>query len=142
MNARLCLVEINLLRHGRSRRPRRRQCRLLRRLHLGTRSAGHGRLRIGLARGALRATCHPLRPLKFERGARSHRAGQQITVFQAAGIGTLEIGEERAARIGGNGGDRSGARAEAEPMQGQRSFRFGIEGHASMSLSTATPRQP
>ena len=58
----------------------------------------------------------------------------------AAGAGAVQIGEQRAARVGGNGGDRSGARTDAEPVQGKRSFGLWIKGHASMSSRLdATP---
>ena len=46
-----------------------------------------------------------------------------------ADAGLVQFGEQRAARIGRDRSDRAGARAEPEPMQGQRGRTFGIERH-------------
>jgi hypothetical protein len=65
----------------------------------------------------------------------------------AASAGTIELGDQRAARIGRNGRDRSDARAEAEAMQRERGCSTGIDNsgiggwaldHASMSLLAGT----
>src|SRR5262249_7859278 len=45
----------------------------------------------------------------------------------------IQFREQRAARVRGHGGDRSGAWTEAESVQGERSFRSRIGGHASLS---------
>src|SRR5579884_3753239 len=60
-----------------------------------------------------------------------------------ADAGPLQFGEHRAARIGGNSGDRAGARTEPEAMQGQGS-RFGIESHRAVLRTVRrrlTPRR-
>jgi hypothetical protein len=73
--------------------------------------------------------------------ARGHAARQQIRIADAAGARAIQFGDQGAARIRGNTRDRSGTRTEAEPVQGDRSFRFGIKGHASSSLR-ADPMSP
>jgi len=60
-------------------------------------------------------------------------ARQQIGIADAAGARAIQFREQRAAGIRRNGGDRSGAWPEAEPVQGERSFDFRIKGHASSS---------
>jgi len=42
---------------------------------------------------------------------------RQRWIADAPGIGAIDLGEQRATRIGGNRRDRSGARTEAEAMQ-------------------------
>jgi hypothetical protein len=86
---------------------------------------------LGGLRGAFGLSRRPLRLLEGEGRARRLAAGQQISAGDEAGAGAIQFGQQRAARIRGDGGDRSGARTETEPMQGERSVGFGIEGHAS-----------
>jgi hypothetical protein len=83
------------------------------------------------------ALCLALRPpgtLELKPRARRRPARQQIRIGDATGCGIVELGDERAARVRRDGGDRSGTRTEAEPMQGRRSFGFGIERHVSRVL--------
>ena len=98
-------------------------------------------MRIGLLRGAFGLPRRALRLLKLERGARGRAARQQIRIGDAAGAGAIELGEQRAARIGRNGRDRSGARTDAEPMQGERSLGFG-SGPCVNVLSTGRDATP
>ena len=158
VEARLGFGEIDLLRHARAGIARRlcgrRRPRLLRGLHL--RRRGRGGLRTGASRigarrvavlrglrGALGLLRRPLRLLEGE-GRAPPRRWPADRCRQCGGAGAIQFGQQRTARIRGDGGDRSGARAETEPMQGERSFGFGIEGHASRSFPPgrdATPQQ-
>ena len=139
IEAGLGFTEVNLLRHaGTGNAPGRgRRGRLIRRFHLRRRA---GSLRVGLLHGAFGAPCRALRLLVGEGGAPGGTARQQVGIGNAAGAGAVQFGEQSAARIGGNCGDRSGARTDAEPVQGERSLGLGIKGHASMSFRPdATP---
>ena len=136
----LGFIEINLLRHARTGigPGRCRRGRLIRRFHVRWRAAGA--LRIGLLHRALSAPGLALRLLVGKCRAPGRTARQQVGVGNTASAGAVQIGEQSAARVGGNGGDRSGARADAEPVQGERSVGLGIAGHASMSSRLdATP---
>ena len=50
-----------------------------------------------------------------------------------AGLRTLQVGEQGALRVGGNGGNRIGPRSEAEPVQGERRRFFATRGHDKSS---------
>src|SRR5262249_15057373 len=99
-------------------------------------------LRIGLLRGAFRAPLRLPRLLEGEGGARGVAAREQIRAANAAGARAIQFGNQRAARVGGDRGNRARAPAEAEPMQGERGLSFGIKGHASRSspLDATSPR--
>ena len=63
------------------------------------------------------------------------RTGQQARIIDAAGAGALELGQQRAAGVGGELG--VGARPEAEPMQRQHRVRLRIlriSSHGDLSL--------
>ena len=66
---------------------------------------------------------------ELEGGAIGRAAGQQAGGGgDLAGIGPVEVREQRTARIGGDGGDRARAGPEAKSMKRQ-SRSLGIEGH-------------
>ena len=69
---------------------------------------------------------------KFEHRARRFAARRQIGGDEA-GLRTLQIGKQGAARIGGNGGNRIARRAEAEPVQRERRRFFSTSGHGESS---------
>ena len=141
IEARLGFIEINLLRHaGTGIGPGRGGgTRLIRRFHVRRRAAAT--LRVGLLHGAFGAPRQALRLLVGKCRAPGRTARQQVGIGDAAGADAVQIGQQRAARVRGNGGNRSGARTDAEPMQGKRSFGLWIRGHASMS-SPRTRRHP
>jgi hypothetical protein len=70
----------------------------------------------------------------LERRARGRAGGVQILIGDEAGAGAIELGQQRAARVPRNGGNRSDARTNAEAVQSERSFGFSIKGHASWSF--------
>jgi hypothetical protein len=72
--------------------------------------------------------------LEGECDAGGGAARQQIRGADAAGARAIQFREQRAAGIRRNARDRSGAWTEAEPVQGKRSLRFRIKGHASSSF--------
>ena len=59
-------------------------------------------------------------------GARGLGTGEELRIVDASDIGTLELGEQRAARIGCNRRDRAWTGAQAEPMQGQGGISCGV----------------
>ncbi len=147
IDARLGLVEIESAAGCRTGlRPRRRR-RLLgglrvRRLACCGRGAAallRQRLAVAAARSACRAAAARCWNSNAARAASPLVSRSEIG--DAAGAGAFELGEQRAARIGRDGRDRSGARPKAEPMQRKRSLSFRIGRHASMSFicQDATP---
>ena len=60
-------------------------------------------------------------------------------MVDAAGARTLELGDERAARIGCNGRDRARPGTQAEPMQGQRGLCLGFLNHGAPPLTDRGP---
>jgi hypothetical protein len=64
----------------------------------------------------------------LKRGAIDRAAAHQAGRGNFAGIGPIEIGQQRGGRIRRNGGDRSGSRTEAKTMQ-RESRSMGIGGH-------------
>ena len=71
-------------------------------------------------------------------------AAHELGRGEPAGVGAIELGDQRAARIGRDRGDRSGARSETEPVQRQRRRVlgvFGIKCHASPSANHRTHRE-
>jgi hypothetical protein len=90
-------------------------------------------LRIGLLRSAFRAPLRLPRLLERKGGARGVAAREQVRAADAAGAGAIYLCKERAARVGGDSGNRAGARTEAKPVQRKRGLSFGIKGHASRS---------
>ncbi len=134
---RLGLGEEDLLRHGLGRRGRGLRSRGLDGLgrHLGLclhrpGHAGFGRRALGLLLAQPRdARLGSALGEELEGGAIGSAAGHQAGGGEdLAGIRPVEVGEERAARIGGDGGDRARAGPEAESMQRQRGS-LRIEGH-------------
>ncbi len=130
MNARLGLVEIDLLRHGGTgirgaARAASTACRVLRRR---TRSAprlaaSHRCCSAGPAAPPLRGLArYALLLLKLEGRARRLAARRQIRIGDPSGARPVELGQQRAARIGRDRGDRPGARAETEAMKRQCCF--------------------
>ena len=69
------------------------------------------------------------------RRAAAHQAG----IRNAAGIGPVEVADQRAARIGRDCRNGAGAWSEAEPMQGERRSP-GVEGHDESSLKVTCSR--
>src|SRR5262249_21163694 len=132
-DARLGFGEINLLRHAGTGIAHRRRCRRRGGLILHLRRRPGAARWIGLLRGAFGVPRRPLRLLVGECNAGGGAARQQIRVADAAGARAIQFREQRAARVRGYSGDRSGAWTEAESMQGERGFRFRIGGHASLS---------
>src|SRR5262249_61710922 len=90
--------------------------------------------RIAVLNGAFRLPLRAPRLLEGEYGTRGFPARQQIRTADAAGVCAVQFGEQRAARIRCDGGDRSEAGTDAEPVQGERSFGFPIKGHAPLSF--------
>ena len=142
MDSGLGVAEVELLRHGGTGVGPRRGRRWRRARRLGR----HAHLRVGLWRCAAgilpRPLCGPLLGLarralllpKLEGGARRGRSARQTLIGKTAGAGTLKFREQRAPRIRSNGGNRAGARPEAEPIERQRRFGFRIGGHPEMSF--------
>ena len=62
---------------------------------------------------------------ELERRAHGLRAVHQIGVGDLADVRAIELGEQRATRIGGDRGNRAAARAEAKAMQRKRCVDFG-----------------
>ena len=70
-------------------------------------------------------------------GARGLGTGEELRIVDASDIGTLELGEQRAARIGCNRRDRARTGAQAEPMQGQRGISCGVIDHGAPPVTGA-----
>ena len=66
---------------------------------------------------------------KIESGAGGFAGTQEIVVDDLPGRRLIELGSERAARIGRKSRKRSGFRNEAEAMQRRRRLHLGIERH-------------
>jgi hypothetical protein len=66
--------------------------------------------------------------IELEGSAIDLAAGQETCIGHHAGFWTIEVGDERAAGVGGNRRDRVDARSEAESVQGE-CRPPGIEGH-------------
>ena len=85
-------------------------------------------LRVLLLRGfglcvvlAAGLTAHlALRLAELDRRAQRRAAAHQVRRRDAAGVGAIELGDQRAARIGCDRRDRSGARSQSEPVQRER----------------------
>ena len=137
IEARLGFVEDELLRQRRFRRLRRLRRLLHRRLVLGFIRCGRRRARRGIARLAaieiavwsvrlghflgaqLELLFGRLLGAKIEYGAR--RLGARWQVYrQSTGLRTFQIGEHGAARVAGNGVDRTASRAEAKSVERKR----------------------
>src|SRR5262249_56244618 len=98
--------------------------------HAVTGGGGHALLRgaLCLARGALRL-------LESKGSARGAGAGRQIGIGDATGARMIKLGEQGAAGVGCDRGDRTGTRTGAEPVQCERSFAFAIKSHVPTSSS-------
>ena len=57
---------------------------------------------------------------EFEGGAHRHRAAHEMGAVDPADVRPVELGEQCAARIGGNGGDRAAAGPKAKAVQRKR----------------------
>ena len=120
---RLGFGEIELLRRGADGGPLpRRRVLWLRGLLLGVgrlHLLGLRVLRLRVLAAGLAAQL-PLRDLELDRRARRRATAHQLGRGEPAGAGAVELGDQRAARIGRDRGHRSGARSETEPVQRQR----------------------
>jgi hypothetical protein len=67
--------------------------------------------------------------VELEHRARGRGTAHEVRCGDLSRAFFLEFGENRAARVRRNGGNRAGARAEAEPMQCQCSLRLWISSH-------------
>src|SRR5215468_3688026 len=121
---RLGFVEIDLLRSGARpcRRTWRRRVPRIACGSFGRRSIAAPRLRALRLRALLRgcgsrASFVAAGLLEGEGRARRGAAAHELAIREATGIRTIEFGDERAARIGCDRADRTGARAEPEPVQ-------------------------
>src|SRR5262249_19190329 len=81
------------------------------------------------------------RRARLEGGAGGLRAGHQLRIVDAAGARTLELGDERAARIGCDRRDRARTGTQAEPMQGQRGLCLGFLNHGAPPLESPGVRR-
>src|SRR5262249_32645096 len=117
------------------------------RLCLGV--AGHGSIHagfgetllLGFAPLALEAILGGALGIELEDGARGLGPAHECRIVDLAGAWPLEVGEQRAARVRRDGGERAGTRTDAETMQRQGGLRFRIESHATFAAAAA-PRVP
>src|SRR5262249_15435329 len=109
--------------------------------------AGHGSvhggfgetLLLGFAPLALEAILGGALGIELEDGARGLGPAHECRIVDLAGAGLLEVGQQRAARVRRDGGERAGTRTEAETMQREGGLRFRIESHATFAAA-ADPR--
>ena len=94
------------------------------------RTAGRGALLFGLA---LRDLLRLPFGAEVEGKACGLAGAQQVRCLDSAGVGPVELGEKRAARIGCDRGDRAGARPKAEAVQRQRGRGVSVECHGCVS---------
>src|SRR5262249_26388423 len=73
--------------------------------------------------------------IELEDGARRLGPAHECGIVDLAGAGPLEVGQQRAARVRRDGGERAGTRTEAETMQRQGGLRFRIESHATFATA-------
>jgi hypothetical protein len=82
----------------------------------------------------------PCRP-RLKGSARGLRAGQQLRIINAPDPRTLDLGEQRPARVGGDGRDRAGTRPEAEAMKRAGGIGFRVLGHGPPPIASPAVRR-
>ncbi len=77
------------------------------------------------------------RGARFKSGACGLGAGRESRIVDAADAGTLQLGEQRTARIGCDCRDRARTRSQAEPVQRKRGVSSEIIGHGASPMELA-----